>query len=167
MPSSADTICSTSSSRRAERRSSELFSRFAHQPGRLSSNSGRAVQTSSKGASLAHSSTWSMKSSRLSSAQWRSSKTSTTGRNAASASRKRRQAKKASDRRSCQEPLSLASPTRVRRCPSTHSASGSSRSASRTAPLSFSAAVVADSASRIPACALTIWPSAQKVTPVP
>ena len=48
-------------------------------PGRRSSSSGRAVATTSSGTPRTHSTRWSTKSSRPSSAQWRSSKTSTVG----------------------------------------------------------------------------------------
>ena len=70
------------------------------QPGRRSSSSGRAVQTTRMGTPEDQSTRWSTKSSRPSSAQCRSSKTSTSGRCSASASKKRRQAPKASRRRS-------------------------------------------------------------------
>ena len=69
------------------------------QPGRRSSSSGRAVQTTSSGTPVAQSTSSSTKSSRPSSAQCRSSKTSTSGPRSASPSKKRRHAANASARR--------------------------------------------------------------------
>ena len=77
------------------------------QPGRRERSSGRAVQTTSIGTPAAQSTRWSMKSSRLSSAQWRSSKTSTSGLRSASASRNLRQAANASAWRSLPHVLRL------------------------------------------------------------
>ena len=90
-------------SRTAESGESETVSALRlppPQPGRRSSSSGRAVQTTRSGTPVAQSTRWSTKSSRPSSAQWRSSKTSTSGRCSASASKKRRHAANASRRRS-------------------------------------------------------------------
>ena len=108
-----------------------------------------------------------MKSSRSSSAQWRSSNTSTSGRCSASASRNRRQAANAlgacrgraaavwrgrrasaTPSRPTPRPIAPRARARPRRA--------ASRSTSRARVLS-----------RMPACALTISPSAQKVTPSP
>ena len=134
------------------------------QPGRRARSSGRAVQTTRSGTSLAQSTRWSTKSSRPSSAQWRSSKTSTSGPRSASASRKRRQAAKAS---ACavagQRPRSPASPTSGRRCVSTQrGSSGSSRTSSAAARELRARPPRPSRVSRMPAWALTISPSAQK-----
>ena len=79
----------------------------------------------------------------------------------ASASRKRRQAAKASPRRSARRCRS-ARPTSGRRWRSIQSASAASSDASRRPRASFASAASAASVSRMPACALTISPSAQK-----
>ena len=137
------------------------------QPGRRSSSSGRAVHTQRRGTPLAHSTRWSTKSSRPSSAHWRSSKTRTSGRRSASASKNFRHAAKISARRSPPISASPASPTSGRRCSVAQSTSTSSEITSATAARSFSSASSAPSDSRIPACPLIISLSAQKVTPSP
>ena len=113
------------------------FSLPPPQPGRRSSSSGRAVATTRSGTSVTQSTSSSTKSSRLSSAQCRSSKTRTSGRCSASPSRKRRQAEKASLRRSPPSSVSAAEPgecEQVRLDPgasSAGSASPAARAASR------------------------------------
>ncbi len=96
LSSSACTSSAVSSSESGASESVVAFGFPPPQPGRRSSSSGRAVARTSSGTPLAQSTRWSTKSSRASSAQWRSSKTRTSGCCSASASRKRRQAAKAS-----------------------------------------------------------------------
>ena len=128
--------------------------------GRRSKSSGRAVQTTRIETPLAHSTRWSTKSRRSSPDQWRSSITSTSGPCSARPSKNRRQAANASARPSPpagSEPVPR--PTSGRRCDATE----------RSAPMaaSFDSTSAGASLSRIPASALTISPSAQKVTPSP
>ena len=138
------------------------------QPGRRSSSSGRAVQTTRIGTSVAQSTRWSMKSRRPSSAQWMSSKTSTRGRGLGqrleeAAPRRERLARGGRRRpppglpgrragRDARPPIAPR-PRRARRVV--------------TAVPSLAAASSAESDSRMPACAFTISPSAQKLTPSP
>ena len=158
----------TSSSRSADEAKQQAVLRLAPQPGRLSSNSGRAVQTMSKGASLRplehvvdeveqvvvgpvqvfedeHERTRTRQAPRGNAATRRTPPTA--GR-----------ATSRSFAREADERAKVAlHPCRL----------GVVAKRFATAVASFSPAVVAGSASRIPACALTISPSAQKVTPAP
>ena len=148
-----------SSSLRGESETVSAFGLPPPQPGRRVSSSGRAVPTTSSGTPDDHSTRWSTKSSRWSSAQCKSSKTRTSGRSSARPSKKRRQAVNASSRASPEGSAPPASPTSGLRCDSIQG--------SETASESLRAASASSSPSRIPACALTISPSAQKVTPSP
>ena len=89
---SARTSRPVSSSERGERARVVALSLPPPQVGRRSRNSGRAVPMTSSGRPLTHSTRWSTKSSRPSSAQWRSSNTSTAGDSSAIPSRNRRHA---------------------------------------------------------------------------
>ena len=131
--------------------------------GRRSSSSGRAVQTTSIGTPLGPVDQVVDEVEQPSSAQCRSSKTSTSGPRSASASKKRRQAANASP--PVRRPLRPRQPDerpQVRLDPR----ASASRTAATAVP-SFSLAPSPQSLSRMPACALTISPSAQKVTPSP
>ena len=117
-----------------ESRSAVTFARPPPQSGRRSRRSGRAVASTRIGTPLAQSTTWSTKSSNASSAQCRSSNTRTSGCSSASASRSRRQAVKASPRRSPEPRSSVSMPTRGRRCRSSHATSDGSGTTAATAP---------------------------------
>ncbi len=135
--------------------------------GRRSSSSGRAVQSTSSGVSVVHSSNCSMKSSSATSAQCRSSKTSTSGARPASSSMNRLHAANASTCRSPPSSWWVSSPTRGRSSRSIQSATAGSSAGLTTARRSLALAVSASSEWRIPASAFTISASAQKVTPSP
>ncbi len=96
------------------------------QPGRRSSNSGRAVATMRSGTPLTRSTSSSTKSRRASSAQCKSSKTSTSRRSRASASRKCRHAANISPRRSAEAACSPPSPRRAPKYIAMRSASAGS-----------------------------------------
>ena len=128
--------------------------------GRRSSSSGRAVQTTSSGTLPAQSTRWSTKSSRLSSAQCRSSKTSTSGSLARPAPRR---TPPGGEARAGRLELAGEADQRSQVRPTRRSASTSRRPRRRASPSASSAASV----SRMPHWALTISPSAQKVTPSP
>ncbi len=88
------------------------------------------------------------------------------GRKAASASRNVRQAEKASAR-SDETVLPGRDPTRGASWATSQSRSAPSSTTSSTAALSLASASSGPSDSRMPACAFTISPRAQKVTPSP
>ena len=118
----------------------------------------------SSGTVVAQSARWSTKSSSPSSAQWRSSNTSTSGRCSAAASSSRRQAANASSRSAA---FRAFEPDERPRVPDEPVALRLVLASDSTIATSFSSAVAASSDSRIPACALTISPSAQKLTRSP
>ena len=166
-PSRACRSWAVSCSESGESRSVDELTLPPPQPGRRERSSGRAVASTSIGTPLAQSTRCSTKSRSRSSAQCRSSNTRTSGRSSAIASRKRRQAANDSSRRSPAHAPSISRPASGRSWRSIHAASAASSMNLATACRSFSPACSGASDSRIPACAFTISPSAQKVTPSP
>ena len=155
-------VCSSES---GESASVVAFSLPPPQAGRRSRSSGRAVPTTSSGTSASQSTSSSTKSSSVSSAQWRSSNTSTSGRCSDIASSARRHAANATLTPVAAELVSSPRPTRAKRCVRTRPRRRSRES--RPSSARASPRLLRPSCSTMPACALTISPSAHSVTPSP
>ena len=130
------------------------------QPGRTSSSSGRAMQATRIGASRLRSVTWSTRSSRLGSAQWRSSSTTTSGRERDRPSKNRRTA----------QPISSGgramSPDAPMSC-ATRAATSAAEGSSGTSAAIASLMLPGPSRSSGPMASRTISASGQYVMPSP